>query len=75
MILNSENNKVHGVSSGRILPELFIQPTVRSQILFLDRRLVQDFFSYRYGLAGCFFFKITHPPTASLRSKMVDPLL
>ena len=76
MTLNGENNKVYGVSSGSILSELFFQPTVRSQILFLDRRFAcTGFFFLTHMDLRDVFFKITHPLTAYLRSKMVDPLL
>jgi len=60
MIINSENNNIHSVNSGSILTELFFQPTVRSQILFLDRRPEQDFFLTHMDFRDD-FFKITPP--------------
>ena len=63
-----ENNKVHGVSSGSILPELFFQPIARSQILFLDRRLAcTGFFFLPIWTCGMFFSN--YPPTHRLTRK------
>ena len=54
-------DKVQCVSSENILPEFFSSPLYVHDFFWHDG-LVQEFFSYAYALAGCFFFKITPPP-------------